>query len=106
MIEKKESTSRLAIFTPDFLIIGYVKMKLVKIGDNKIYSRRISDLMNSASERMARAGEPDFLELQNAYIRDLRSRKVLRRIKDVVVNRSAIRFIIRAEYVSQTEDGV
>ena len=53
------------IYTPEFLISGYVMVKPTKIGDRKDYSKRVSDILAAASERMSYSGEPDFLELTN-----------------------------------------
>ena len=58
------------IYTPEFLISGHVMVKPTKIGDRKDFSRRVSDVLAAASERMSYSGEPGFLELTNADIKD------------------------------------
>ena len=103
-MDENESNARLAIYTPEFLVNGYVKMKPMKIGDQRMYSRRVSDIINSASERMAQVGEPGFLELSNADMQDLKTNEVLKGIKSMVISKSAIRIIIPGGYLTKSED--
>jgi hypothetical protein len=94
-MQGKRRSVLLLIYTPEFLISGYAKVKQVKIGDSKVYSRRVSDIIAAASERMSYAGEPEFLELTKADIQDLRTKETLAaKLRSVVVRKSAIRLII------------
>ena len=101
---EKSVNARLAIYTPQLLINGYVRLKARKIGDKVTYSKRISDALNNATERMARAGEPDFLELKNVEIQDLRTNQVIKGIRSAVISKAAITVIIPGGHLSQTED--
>ena len=100
-MDEKDSNARLAIYTPEFLVNGFVKVKARKIGDRRMYSRRVSDVLCSACERMAQAGEPDFLELRNADLQDLRTNQIIKGIKSVVINKSAIRIIVPGGHLSK-----
>ena len=100
----KPANARLAIYTPQLLINRYVKLKARKIGDKVTYSKRISDAISNAAERMARAGEPDFLELKNVEIQDLRTNQVIKGIRSAAINKAAITVIIPGGHLSQTED--
>ena len=100
-MDEKRGSARLGIYTPEFLVNGFVKLKLTKIGDRKMFSRRISDVLNLASERMAQAGESEFIELRNADIQDLRTNHTLKGIKHLVIRKSAIRMIIPGGYLSE-----
>jgi hypothetical protein len=102
MVEKT-ANARLAIYTPQLLINGYVKLKARKIGDKVTYSKRISDAINNATDRMAKAGEPDFLELKNVEIQDLRTNQVIKGIRSAVISKAAITVIIPGGHFSQTE---
>ena len=104
VMAENESNARLTIYTTEFLINGYVKLKPMKIGDKTMYSRRVSDIINSASERMAQAGEPDFIEVRNVDMKDLKTNEVVKGIRSLVISKSAIRIIIPSGYLSQTED--
>jgi hypothetical protein len=101
---ERTANARLAIYTPHLLINGYVKLKARKIGEKVTYSKRISDAINNAADRMARAGEPDFLELKNVEIQDLRTNQVIKGIRSAVVSKAAITVIIPGGHLSQTED--
>ena len=68
--------AHLIIYTREFRIEGYVKLWQIKIVDKTVYPRTISDVINMASERMALAGEPDFLELGEADMKDLKTGEV------------------------------
>jgi hypothetical protein len=101
---EKPANARLAIYTPQLLINGYVKLKARKIRDKVTYSKRISDALNNASERMAQAGEPNFIELKNVEIQDLRTNQVIKGIRSAVINKSAITVIIPGGHLTQNED--
>ena len=103
-VADKAANARLAIYTPQLLINGYVKLKARKIGDKVTYSKRISDALNNAAERMALAGEPDFIELKNVEIQDLRTNQIIKGIRSVVISKSSITVIIPGGHLSQTQD--
>jgi len=65
--------------------------------------RRVSDIISSATERMSKVGEPDFIELTNVDLQDLKTNKVIEGLRSVVVNKSAISIIIPGD-VAQMED--
>ena len=93
----------LSVYTREFLVRGHVKIKRMKIGDQHIFPRRISDIISSATERMSKVGEPDFLELTNVDLKDLKTNQVLEGLRSVVVSKSAITIIIPGD-VAQMDD--
>ena len=96
-MDEKQLNARLAIYTPEFLIHGYVKLTPMKIMDKEMFPRRISDIILSASERMAQVGESDFLEINNADIKDLRTNQLLEGIKCLAVSKSSIEIIYQMD---------
>ncbi len=105
---KKIVNVPLAIYTPEFLITGFVKISPRKKFFLKPYvPRRISEIIDIAGERMERVGEKEFLEVANADIQDLRTNTMLKtQVKRVVVSKSAIRIIIPIEIPPFEEERV
>lgn len=89
----------LAIYTDEFLITGFVKVKhKLKYVFKRYLPQRISEIIGVASERMGKVGEKMFLEITNADIQDLRTKEIIKtQVKRLVVNKNAIRLIIPIE---------
>lgn len=103
-MDEKKKIARLIIYTRDFRIEGYVKLRPMKIVDKTMYPRRISDIINMASERMALAGEPDFLELGQADMKDLKTGEVFKAIRNLAIRKSAVTFVFPAAYLPKSEE--
>ena len=85
------------IITSSYQIIGFVKVPPSKqwLLGKKYFSKRLSDILFYASERMLKKGEQDFINLTNAEIIDISTGRVIRSaIPYLAVNKSAIQAII------------
>lgn len=95
----------IAVYTAEYLVSGYVKVRAHRLSDGSLFPRRISDILDQAGERMDRVGENDFIELANASIQDLKTHEILRtKVQRVVVNKRAVVLIVPLEIAPEEEE--
>ncbi len=86
------------IFTSDYIITGFVVVRIKKWFFNKFRLRRISDILSFATQRMRKVGQKEFIEIVDADIQDIKTKEYIKtQVRRIVINKSDIKFIIPIE---------
>jgi len=84
------------LYTAEYQITGFVKVPVSKgFFRKKFISKRLSDILYAASERMLQKGEKDFIVITGAEIMDVKTGRVLRSaVPYLAVNKNSIQMIL------------